>query len=214
MNLDRKNEASRKRLANFTGRLGIQDNSAQKEGLANLLPTKQRGKGEPTINYSSYKDRACRRGVQALMEASTNCQQMFRFGDEAKNQNPLNSRMRVVVFVIDPLCPKTIDGCRTEPLRIAIGDKEDIECVVNEIKDNSQKFLASQDEVHVDELIYGRDVVSLETMMQRKKSKNKDAEDVEENKKSLSKIEFAKKTPLKGRNANVEKDDEEVSFGG
>ena len=209
---ERKIEIQRRRIDGFNGRLGITSDIAQQEGLAMLLPTKQRGKSEAAINYSGYKDRICRRGVQALVEGTTGCQQMFRFGEEKKNRNPLNPRMRAVTFFIDPLCPKPMDGQRTEPLRIAVGEKGDIERVVKDLNSNSDKFIVAQDEYNVDELVFGRNVINLDIVM-RRKTKRKDAEDEEVNKKLLSEIEFAEKTPLRERNSKIESDDKEVDIG-
>ena len=85
-----------------------------------------------------------------------------------------------------------MDGQRTEPLQIAIGEKGDIERVIKDLNSNSDKFIVAQDEYNVNEIVFCRDVVDLDMVMQRK-TKRKDAEDKEVNKKLLSEIKFAEK---------------------
>ena len=85
-----------------------------------------------------------------------------------------------------------MDGQRTEPLQIAIGEKGDIERVIKDLNSNSDKFIVAQDEYNVDEIVFGRDVINLDIIM-RRKTKRKDAEDEEVNKKLLSEIKFAEK---------------------
>ena len=90
--------------------------------------------------------------------------------------------------------------------------KRDIESVIKDLNNNNDTFIVTQDEYNVDKIIFGRDVIDLDIVM-RRKTKRKDAEDEEVNKKLLSEIKFVKKTPSKEKKSRIESDDEEMDIG-
>jgi hypothetical protein len=50
------------------------------------------------------------------VDSTTSVQYMSKFGEEERNRNPHNLRLRVVAFLIDPVAHRPKDGFRMDSI--------------------------------------------------------------------------------------------------